>query len=122
MATGLGFGFGLTNTWRASDEDLEDNNLVNLQAHLPLYLSVHPTEKLSFYCNPQFIYQRLGPDVIYDFDEMSSNNFLYGGSLGAMYGKKTKLVLEASFFQYQVEALEFPVMLPQIGLGATFEL
>lgn len=89
-----------------------------LQGHVPLYISVHPTEKFAIYTNPRFISQFIP-------GEGSLN---YGGaSFGVEFGKRVKLNIEGNYFKIlgDLEDIdsafdEFGVGLYQIGLGLRF--
>lgn len=85
MGTGLGTGAGF-------NIGLFDSSEFIYTVHLPLYTSIHPSEGLAIFLNPQVIFHGMGDH---------SNRNYYGGSLGAFFGKKIKICVETSFFQVQ---------------------
>ncbi len=89
-----------------------------LQGHVPLFISVHPTEKFAIYTNPRFISQFIP-------GEGSLN---YGGaSIGLEFGSRVKFNIEGNYFKILGDLDdvgsafdEFGVGLYQIGLGLKF--
>lgn len=89
-----------------------------LQGHIPLFISVHPTDKFAIYTNPRFISQFIP-------GEGSLN---YGGaSFGLEFGSRVKLNIEGNYFKILGDLDdvgsafdEFGVGLYQIGLGLKF--
>ncbi len=67
------------------------SNLWNIQ--MPLYFSVHPSQKFSWYLSPRYVYQfgagdlGLGPNLNY-----------YGGNTGILYGSKHKFGLDIGYY------------------------
>jgi len=92
--------------------------LGNLTYYLstPLFISVHPTEKLAFYVTPRFTH---ASNYIYDHPTGGQLgpgpklNFL-GITYGFAYGKKTKIALELSYYDNHI------LRPSQISLGLIF--
>lgn len=98
LAAGLEFGtFGLL------------PNLGNVQ--VPLYLSVHPSEKFTIYASPRYVYQFFG----------GAGGISYlGGNGGLMFGNRNKFGLEVGY--YNLGASGESVGLLQVGIGGKFLL
>ena len=106
MATGLGLGFqgGAANAFL-------------MQAHIPLDMSIHPSERFAVYFSPRYINQfALGKNL-----EGAKLSYL-GMSSGIEAGKRVKFVLDFSFFNIVSKSLENTPNLFQFGAGVKFRL
>ena len=106
MATGLGLGFqgGAANAFL-------------MQAHIPLHMSIHPSDRFAVYFSPRYINQFiLGRNI-----EGANLGYL-GMSSGIEVGKKVKFILDFSFFNIvNAGGVDTPNLF-QIGAGAKFRL
>jgi hypothetical protein len=92
-------------------EILQDDYLIpNVQ--IPIYTSYHPSEKVSLYLTPRYVYQlKSGKDI---------NDYHYnGGNFGVIYGKKNKIGLDLGIYSAQVRDLG-RIHILNVGVGAKF--
>lgn len=81
-------------------------------AQVPLYLSLHPTEKFSFYLSPRYILQ------FATIGELGGWNYL-GGNTGILFGSKHKFGIDVGF--YSVGATDVDrINLITAGIGGKF--
>jgi hypothetical protein len=78
---------------------------------VPLYLSVHPTEMITIYATPRYIYQ---------FPFVGLVDWSYaGGNFGLLFGRKHKFGIDAGI--YQVGRRDVGnIRLTTIGIGGKF--
>ncbi len=88
----------------------DDYIIPNVQ--IPIYTSYHPSEKVSLYLTPRYVYQlKFSRDI---------NDYHYnGGNLGVIIGKKHKFGLDLGMYSVQVRDLGRLYIL-NVGLGAKF--
>lgn len=107
MALGAGLGgFGFVS---------EEGMLLNFQ--IPLYLSIHPSDKFAIYAAPRYIGQ-FGTT----FDESSGLLNYFGSNFGFEAGKRVKFGLDIAYYGIWNEGEEINNALFQIGFGVKFTL
>lgn len=101
VSTGIGFGtFGLL------------ASLWNMQ--IPLYVSVHPTDKIAVYISPRYINQFHAGDI-------SGHLNYFGGNAGIVFGKKPQIGLDMGLYNLSVKNSD-SVPLATFGVGVKFPL
>ena len=91
-----------------------------LQAHIPLHMSVHPSEKFAIYLTPRYISQFV----------IGDGSLNYGGaSFGLEAGQKVKFCMDFSYFSTfsdvnDVNSIfnDFGIGLYQLGFGVKFRI
>ncbi|HPG09039.1 MAG TPA: hypothetical protein P5275_12710 [Saprospiraceae bacterium] len=91
-----------------------------LQAHVPLHMSVHPSEKFAVYLTPRYISQFV----------IGDGSLNYGGaSLGFEAGQRVKFCMDVSYFSTFSDVNDansifndFGIGLYQVGLGVKFRI
>jgi hypothetical protein len=80
---------------------------------LPLYFSFHPSDKLTLYASPRYVYQfnTLG-------GLQSSWNYL-GGNAGILLGRKHKFGIDIGHYRVSIPKLSNPILF-NIGVGGKF--
>lgn len=81
-------------------------------AQLPLYFSVHPSDKFTWYLTPRYIFQFAAADL-------STTIHYYGGNTGVLFGSKHKIGVDLGYYQLS----NFPsgsVDLITVGVGGRF--
>lgn len=88
------------------------SGLWNVQ--VPLFFSLHPTEKFAWYLNPRYIHQfsAIGVD--------GSLNYI-GGNTGLLFGNRNKFGIDIGYYSLGVEGGDRSGLL-QIGLGGRFAI
>lgn len=84
------------------------------RTHLPLYLSIHPSDRFAAYATPKYIYQVVSDDA---------NSHFLGSSLGVSYDFSDRVIgaVEGSYFKPFTEGKNNETAyLYQIGLGLKF--
>ena len=88
------------------------SGLWNVQ--VPVYFSVHPSEKFTWYLSPRYIYQ-------FTSYAGADNGLSYlGGNTGLMFGARNKFGIDIGY--YNVGADGSSIGLLQIGVGGRFML
>ena len=89
------------------------------QGHVPIHMSVHPSDRFAFYFTPKYASQfTLGDGALH----------YLGGSLGLEFGRKVKFGLDVSFVNLLNDQdaddifEEFGLQLFQVGFGAKFRI
>ena len=91
--------------------------LVNVQ--VPLYFSVHPTDRFTFYVNPKYIYQF----STYPGASEGGGIQYYGSNLGIAFGRRNKFGIDVGFYRFDPTGVdEAETNLFQIGLGGRFPI
>ncbi len=88
------------------------SQLWNVQ--LPIYASIHPTEKFGVYFSPRYIYQ------FSTFGGINGWNYL-GGNVGILIGKKHKFGFDISYYKANASNLA-SINLLSFGFGGRFSL
>ncbi len=88
------------------------SQLWNIQ--IPLYASLHPTEKFGVYFSPRYIYQ------FNAFAGIKGWNYL-GGNFGILFGNKHKFGLDISYYKVNTSGLVSSNLL-SFGFGGRFSL
>ncbi|MDX1478663.1 MAG: hypothetical protein R3301_13215 [Saprospiraceae bacterium] len=89
------------------------------QGHLPVHMSVHPSERFAFYFTPRYSSQFTFGDGALHY---------LGGSLGLEFGRKVKFGLDVSFAELLNDTdaddvfEDFGLRLFQVGFGAKFRI
>lgn len=81
---------------------------------VPVYFSLHPTQKFSWYLTPRYVYQFssfVGAD--------SGANYI-GGNTGLLFGERNKFGLDLGY--YRLGAGGESIGLLQIGIGGRFAI
>lgn len=86
------------------------SSLWNVQ--VPLYFSVHPTEKFTWYLTPRYIFQ-------FGVADLANSIHYYGGNVGVLLGRKNKFGFDLGYYQLS-NFSSFPVDLLTIGIGGRF--
>lgn len=86
------------------------SQLWNIQ--IPLYTSIHPTEKVAIYFTPRYIYQ------FSSFGGRENWHYL-GGNLGILLGRKHKFAIDAAYYRLGAEKIS-SVGLLSFGVGGKF--
>ena len=81
-------------------------------AQIPIYSSYHPSEKVSLYLTPRYVYQLKSATDVNDYH-------YYGGNFGILYGKKHKIGLDIGIFDVGVRDLG-RLSIFNIGIGGKF--
>ena len=81
-------------------------------AQLPLYFSVHPSEKISWYFSPRYIFQFAAGDL-------SSNVTYLGGNTGLLFGKRHKFGFDLGYYNL-TNFDDGGINLLTIGVGGKF--
>lgn len=90
---------------------LQDDYIIP-NAQIPIYTSYHPSEKVSLYLTPRYVYQFKSVKDINDYHYLGSN-------FGVMIGKKHKFGLDLGIYSIQVTNLgRFYIL--NVGLGAKY--
>lgn len=90
------------------------SGLWNLQ--IPVFLSVHPSERFAWYLTPRYIYQ-------FSSFAGADNGLSYvGGNTGVMFGGRNKFGFDIGYYNVSAGADNGNLGLIQIGLGARFPL
>ncbi|MFM9951310.1 MAG: hypothetical protein ACKV1O_25470 [Saprospiraceae bacterium] len=90
------------------------SGLWNVQ--IPVFLSVHPSERFAWYLTPRYIYQ-------FTSYAGAGNGLSYlGGNTGIMFGGRNKFGIDVGYYSLSVSETEGNLGLLQIGLGARFPL
>ncbi len=90
------------------------SGLWNVQ--IPVFLSVHPSERFAWYLTPRYIYQ-------FTSYAGADNGLSYlGGNTGIMFGGRNKFGIDIGYYSLSVSEGEGNLGLLQIGLGARFPL
>ncbi len=82
--------------------------------NVPLYFSLHPTDNITWYLTPRFIYQ------FSSFSSVDGGLTYLGGNTGLMFGRRAKFGIDAGY--YNLSAGDGSVGLFQIGLGGRFPI
>lgn len=85
-------------------------NLWNIQ--IPIYTSFHPTENLTIYATPRYIYQFTSLAGLIDWN-------YYGGNIGFLFGSKHKFGIDAGFYKVGVAGVR-KIALNSFGIGGKF--
>jgi hypothetical protein len=90
------------------------SGLWNVQ--IPVFLSVHPSERFTWYLTPRYIYQ-------FTSYAGADNGLSYvGANTGLMFGNRNKFGIDVGYYSVSVSDGEGDLGLLQIGLGARFPL
>ncbi len=90
------------------------SGLWNVQ--IPVFLSVHPSERFSWYFSPRYIYQ-------FTTYAGAENGLSYlGGNTGVMFGSRNKFGLDIGYYNVSAGADNGSIGMLQIGLGARFPI
>jgi hypothetical protein len=79
---------------------------------VPVYASVHPTEKFTFYASPKYIYQ------FTSLGGLAGWNYL-GGNIGLLFGSKHKFGLDLGYFALGTSETS-RISLISVGIGGKF--
>lgn len=89
---------------------LNNSSILNFQ--IPIYSSYHPSEKVSLYLSPRYVYQLKSPEDVNNYN-------YYGGNFGILYGKKHKIGLDLGIYEVKVRDLgRLPIF--NIGIAGKF--
>ncbi len=86
------------------------SGLWNVQ--IPVYLSVHPTDQLTWYLTPRYIYQFLS------FAGANNGLSYVGGNTGFLFGKRHKFGIDIGY--YSIGHSSYRIGAVQFGLGGKF--
>lgn len=90
------------------------SGLWNVQ--VPVFMSVHPSERLSIYFSPRYIYQ-------FSSFAGAENGLSYlGGNAGLMFGSRNKYGIDVGYYDVSAGSDSGNLGLLQIGLGARFPI
>lgn len=90
------------------------SGLWNVQ--VPVYFSLHPSERFSFYLSPRYIYQ-------FTSYAGADNGLNYiGGNTGFLFGRRHKFGLDVGYYNVGNSDLDGGIGLLQIGIGGRFSL
>lgn len=90
------------------------SGLWNVQ--IPVFLSVHPSERFAWYLTPRYIYQ-------FTSYAGADNGLSYvGGNTGIMFGGRNKFGFDIGYYSVSAGEGNGNLGLLQIGLGARFPL
>ncbi|MBK8109764.1 MAG: hypothetical protein IPK46_05190 [Saprospiraceae bacterium] len=81
-------------------------------AQVPLYFSVHPSEKFTWYLTPRYIFQFAAGDL-------STTIHYYGGNTGVLFGRKNKFGFDLGYYQLS-NFSSSAVDLITVGIGGRF--
>ena len=87
-----------------------DPGFWNIQ--VPVFFSVHPSERFTWYLSPRYVYQFAGSE--------RTSGYM-GGNTGVMFGDRIKYGLDIGYFNVQNSG-NASFGLFQIGIGARFAL
>ena len=86
--------------------------LWNIQ--VPVFLSVHPSEKFTAYLNPKYIYQ------FSSFADAEGGLSYFGSNAGLLFGKRNKFGLDFGYYSLGSGGNRDRVGLIQFGFGGRF--
>ncbi|MBP6184158.1 MAG: hypothetical protein KA479_04405 [Saprospiraceae bacterium] len=90
------------------------SGLWNVQ--IPVYFSLHPSERFSWYLSPRYIYQ-------FTSYAGADNGLNYiGGNTGILFGRRHKFGLDVGYYNVGNSDLDGGIGLLQIGVGGRFSL
>lgn len=90
------------------------SSLWNVQ--VPLFFSVHPSERFSWYLSPRFIYQFSA------FTGAGIGLNYFGGNTGFFFGDRHKFGLDIGYYDVGNRTVNSSIGLVQVGIGVRFSL
>lgn len=111
LASSAGLGVYYLSLTSSSGDTESESSIVDL--HIPVYLSVHPTDFFAFYAVPKFIVRRNNYSVNATSETASSN--WMGVTTGIRLGRKTGFFAEYSYFG--TSSYDAPLGQFMLGIG-----
>lgn len=81
-------------------------------AQLPLYFSLHPSDKITWYLSPRYIFQ-------FATGDLNTNLSYFGGNTGILFGKKNKIGFDLGYYNLSDFDSDGSSLLT-IGVGGKF--
>jgi hypothetical protein len=90
------------------------SGLWNIQ--VPVFLSVHPSEKFTAYLNPKYIYQ------FSSYADLDGGLSYLGSNVGLLFGKRNKFGVDFGYYNLNAGDARDGIGLIQFGIGGRFAL